>query len=759
MTPGANRSLNRADGHRYVFSATIIIAIAATIIASLLLAGAGIYWATHASDAVSVERQARSAQHAMEMSVDELALQQETVAVWDFSAAALAVPRPNKSWMHDNIGDWLFKVFKHDEVFVLDGWNRPLYASTAGQQVSLDRFALLKSDFQEVLTAVRGKGNVTGRHDRRRADTGLNSSVRTTTRATHESHLMRLDGRPAAVSAMLIEEVTPGWAKQRNPRPVLLSVRYLDAGFLAELSARQLIASARFSRSSAHSSAESVVSLRTEGGAHIGYLSWRPELPGTRILWKLLPVNLLVLTFLASLMIFLGRRLHGAAGDLSTAEASAHHLAFHDSLTGLPNRALFQLKLDELISGGGEQMRFALLLLDVDEFKQINDTLGHDAGDALLRTFADRLKLAIRPDDLVARLGGDEFALLLMGMCRADQIRHFSARLLERLSEPIEYQGKLIHTRASIGVSRRDGAEGDHILKHADLALYEAKASGRGAFRLYDPAMWSSMKRRGEMLSVATAALEGGFVQPFYQPKVDLKSGEIVGFEALLRCCLPHREPKAAGSIAAAFEDSTLAVKLSDRMIDGVIRDILMWQAAGLAFGHVAINAGLPELRRGDFAERLLGKLLAVGLAPGCIQVEVTESVLLGPAIGQVEAAFEQLAEAGIKLALDDFGTGFASLTHLKRFPIAIIKIDQSFIRDLHIDAEDAAIVRAVVGLGRALKIQVVAEGIETVMQRDFLSELGCSGGQGYLFGSALPAAQIVELLLQKARLSTLAVA
>ncbi len=759
MSFGANQSLIRADGHRYVFSAAIIIAIIATLLASLLLAGAGIYWATHASDAVSVERHARAAQHAMEMSVDELALQQETVAVWDFAAGALAAPHPSRQWLHDNIGDWLYNLFKHDEVFVLDGLDRPLYASVAGEQVPLGRFAQLRSDFDKVLTGVRGTGEVTGRHDRRLGRTSADSSARTTSRATHESHLMLLDGRPAAVSAMLIEEVTPGWAKLRGPRPVLLSVRYLDAGFLAELSARQLIGSPRFSRSPTHSRAESVVALHTEWGSPIGYLMWQPELPGRRILRKLVPVNLAVLTVLASLMIFLGRRLHDAAGDLATAEANAHHLAFHDSLTGLPNRAFFQLKLDGLTAEDGEGKQFALLLLDVDEFKQINDTHGHDAGDALLRAFADRLKLAIRPEDLVARLGGDEFAVLLMGMTRVDQIRHFSERLLEHLCEPIEHHGKLIHTRASIGVSCLEGAGGDHILKHADLALYEAKASGRGAFRLYHPAMWSAMKRRGEMLSVATAALEGGFVQPFFQPKVDLKSGEVVGFEALLRCCLPGHEPEAAGCIAAAFEDSTLAVQLSDRMLDGVVRDLLMWQAADLEFGHVAINAGLPELRRGDFAGRLLRKLRAAGIAPACIQVEVTESVLLGPAISQVEDAFQQLAEAGIKLALDDFGTGFASLTHLKRFPIEIIKIDQSFIRDLHMDAGDGAIVHAVVGLGQALNIQVVAEGIETVMQRDFLSALGCSAGQGYLFGSAMPAAQIAELLLQRERRTRLAVA
>jgi EAL domain-containing protein (putative c-di-GMP-specific phosphodiesterase class I) len=255
------------------------------------------------------------------------------------------------------------------------------------------------------------------------------------------------------------------------------------------------------------------------------------------------------------------------------------------------------------------------------------------------------------------------------------------------------------------------------------------------------------MRLRGDMLSIAAAALEGDFVKPFYQPKIDLGSGAIVGFEALLRCCLPGRQPKAAGCVAAAFEDSTLAVKLSDRMVDGVIRDIVAWRASGLAFGHVAINAALAELRRGDFAARLLGKLRAAAIPPSCIQVEVTESVLLGQAIEHIERTFNELAQAGIKLALDDFGTGFASLTHLKRFPIEIIKIDQSFVRDLQIDAEDGAIVDAVVSLGRALKIQVVAEGIETTMQRDFLAALGCEIGQGYLFGSALPAARIATLL------------
>jgi EAL domain-containing protein (putative c-di-GMP-specific phosphodiesterase class I) len=266
--------------------------------------------------------------------------------------------------------------------------------------------------------------------------------------------------------------------------------------------------------------------------------------------------------------------------------------------------------------------------------------------------------------------------------------------------------------------------------------------------------MWSALLLRREMLSAAAAALTGDFIQAHYQPKVDLRTGAVIGFEALLRCCLPGQPAKGPECVTAAFEDSALAVMLSDRMIEKVLGDISVWRAAGLPFGHVAINTALAELRRGDFSERLQVKLSQAEIPPECIQIEVTESVLLGRAIDHVERTLVKLAKMGIKLALDDFGTGFASLTHLKRFPIEIIKIDRSFVRDLQIDEEDGAIVDALIGLGKALKIEVVAEGIETAAQRDFLCALGCTVGQGFLFGSAIPAARVPTILLKALRRS-----
>ena len=741
----------RGTEQRGNFSATITRTFGAMVIAALLLAAAGIYWATHESDAVSVERQARSARHAMETSVDDLALQQETVSIWDDSASHLVADRPDMTWIHDNIGGWLHRIFRHDEVFILDGTDRPIYASVEGAPVPPERYAILSRDLKFLVNSVRGgDGGQNGRHDRNpKRSLSADNTVRTTWRATHDSHMMLIGGRPAAASAMLIEPSTRNYVRPNGQWPVLVSVRYLDAGFLAELSSRQLISSPRFSRRSGRQASDHMIPLRTEWGEGIGFLIWKPELPGTRILWKLVPLTLLILFGLVSCMVFLGRRLRSAAGELATAEAYAAHLAFHDSLTGLPNRALFQRRLEKLTaSSAGAAASFALVLLDVDEFKLTNDTLGHDAGDAVLLAFADRLKLAIRSEDLVARLGGDEFAVLLMGMSGPLEIEDFSSELLKRLGEPCEHEGKLVHCHASIGASIYEGEDSaQNMLKHADLALYEAKTSGRGVFRLYDPTMWSNMLMRREMLSLAEEALEGGFIEPFYQPKVHLQTGEVVGFEALLRCCLPDQQAKGPDCIAAAFEDSALAARLSDRMVDGVIKDISTWRAAGLPFGHVAINAAAAELRSGDFADRLLAKLNHAGIAPECIQIEVTESVLLGRGIEHVERTFNELAEKGIILALDDFGTGFASLTHLKQFPVQIIKIDRSFVHDLQIDEEDGAIVDALIGLGKALRIEVVAEGIETKAQRDFLRALGCSIGQGYLFGPAVPAARVPELL------------
>jgi diguanylate cyclase (GGDEF)-like protein/PAS domain S-box-containing protein len=454
--------------------------------------------------------------------------------------------------------------------------------------------------------------------------------------------------------------------------------------------------------------------------------------------------------------------------------------ANHDALTGLPNRAFLQTHLSERIvsaddsepsvlalgldqydgrsdaSGDapvgtslGNARPFALLLLDIDDFKRINDTLGHDTGDALLCALAERLSSATGDKDVVARLGGDEFAIILSDVQTEEQLDAALASILAELKEPCVHDGKILDCQASIGASLYPamGRDKTELMKNADIALYAAKEAGRGTGRIFQPVMRAEMQKRNSMLSLARHAIDADLITPFYQPKIDMRTGMLAGFEALLRWRHPVHGIQSPDTITAAFADPVLGADISDRMIDAVIKDLRAWRDAGVNFGHVAVNAAAAEFRRGAFAEKLLSRLAAAEVPTSCFQLEVTETVFLGRGAEYVDQALRTLSAGGVKIALDDFGTGFAALSHLKQFPVDIIKIDCSFIRDLHDDPDDEAIVRAVINLGKSLAIKVVAEGIETPAQSAYLRKHDCDYGQGYLFAPALPFARIPDLV------------
>lgn len=432
-------------------------------------------------------------------------------------------------------------------------------------------------------------------------------------------------------------------------------------------------------------------------------------------------------------------------------EEAVRWSAAHDYLTSLPNRASFQMQLSARAEARSSPP-FALLLLDVDNFKQVNDTQGHDAGDALLRVVSQRLQGALRPDDFVARLGGDEFALILSDIASAQHAALVANKILIGLRQPWTHNGRTADCRASIGASLFpfDGRDGSELLKNADIALYTVKVAGGGKAAIFEGGMRAEIQRQYSMISLARSVVANDCITPFYQPKVDLLTGQVDGFEALLRWRDPRGGIQGADTISAAFEDLSLAAIISDTMIDLVLADVVRWRRAGLPFGHIAINVAAAELRRDDFAERLLERLRAASVPPASIQVEVTESVFVGRGADYVERALALLSANEVAVALDDFGTGFASLTHLKQFPVNIIKIDRSFIADLSSDGEDTAIVRAVVGLGKSLGMKVVAEGVETRSQEQFLRALGCPLGQGFLFGKAMSASFTEQLLRRR---------
>ena len=459
----------------------------------VLITLAGLSWASRQSDEISVDRQATVARHSLEIALDELALQQETVAIWDESVYRMTSARPEQLWLFDNVGSWLHRIFDHDAAYLLDGHDRLVQSTIGGRLVDGRSYAALREDFMPLIESVRGVYHgPQGRHDRN-PDQGMNpgATVRTTSRAVHDTHLMLVGGRPAAASAMLFKPSTPGYVKPNGGWPILISVRYLDGSFMKELQVRHLLDGARFSASPARAPNEYALRLDTEGGEKLGYLIWVPHLPGSQLFRALLPVFLFGIAVVALMIFLLARSLRETLRERAAYEARAAHLAFHDVLTGLPNRALLAERLEEALASARSGASVCLLLIDLDQFKQVNDTLGHLAGDQLLRDFARRLRRLVRPRDTVARLGGDEFAVLLCDRWSKRDIDSLASAIIELFRVPFQLSDTQVFGGASIGAVHSDATVTDstELMRRADVALYRAKAEGRGCTRLFTSSM------------------------------------------------------------------------------------------------------------------------------------------------------------------------------------------------------------------------------------------------------------------------------
>ncbi|MCE7797099.1 EAL domain-containing protein [Sphingobium sufflavum] len=423
--------------------------------------------------------------------------------------------------------------------------------------------------------------------------------------------------------------------------------------------------------------------------------------------------------------------------------------AEHDPLTGLANRLLFNTSLEKALAAAVQCLhRVGVLLIDLDHFKEVNDLLGHHAGDALLQHYADELRSILPQDVLVARLGGDEFAILFTHLENREELVRWGEEILNRRQD-FSLDSGPVDCRASIGAALfpDHGQQSSELLRHADIALYAAKDGGRGKMLIFESRMQDEVRERAAMVARARTAAKSGDILAFYQPKVSLVTGELTGFEALLRWRDSMGNIHAPASIMAAFEEAEVADLLGQTMLAHVIADIAKWKRMGLAYGHVAINAAPAEFRQNNFAPRLIASMREAGLHPRDIEVEITEGVFLGRGADHAKDAIYRLSENGTSIVLDDFGTGFASLSHLRALPVDMLKIDRSFVSHIDEANGDAAIVSAIVNLGRNLGIKVIAEGIETLAQADVLRSFGCEYAQGYYFGVPTPAAQIPDLI------------
>ncbi len=429
------------------------------------------------------------------------------------------------------------------------------------------------------------------------------------------------------------------------------------------------------------------------------------------------------------------------------AEERIVHLAHYDAVTDLPNRVLLMDRLNQLTKAAQRRKsKVAVIFIDLDRFKEVNDSLGHDAGDLLLQTLAGRLSNAVRGEDTVARMGGDEFVVVFQGFHDVQDIAVLAQKLLSRLEDPVTLNGYELVVTASMGISLYpdDATNGQEMIRNADAAMYQSKGAGGNACQFYT----SDLNQRAlEMLSMENAlrrAIERQEFVLYYQPQVDLTSGSVVGAEALIRWNHPDRGLVMPGKFISIAEERGLIVPIGSWVIEEAARQAAVWRNSGRLSIPIAVNVSAVQFRQKDFVERLENSVRKHGITPNCIELELTESIVMRDAEATVEI-LKRLHDMGFQLSIDDFGTGYSSLGYLRRFPIDKIKIDQSFVTD----ESAGGIVTAIIGLARSLKLKAIAEGVQTNQQLEILREQNCDEAQGFLFSPALASEEFEKLVRQ----------
>jgi diguanylate cyclase (GGDEF)-like protein/PAS domain S-box-containing protein len=426
-----------------------------------------------------------------------------------------------------------------------------------------------------------------------------------------------------------------------------------------------------------------------------------------------------------------------------------HHQAHHDTLTDLPNRTLFKDRLSQaIISAKRNQRAFALLFIDLDQFKKINDSLGHHIGDEVLIEASRRLKANLREEDTLARLGGDEFTIILKDIKNLQDISHISQKIVQAIKEPIEINGHTLYVSTSIGISLypQDSLSAHDLIKYADTAMYKAKDEGRDNFQFYSPDMTALAFERVVMENSLRMALKEDQFVVYFQPQYNAQTNTIVGMEALVRWQHPALGLVPPGKFIPIAEESGLIVEIDQIVMKKAMQQFSSWYKDGLNPGTLSLNLAMKQLSEKYFIQMLLETMHTLDFLPQWLELEVTE----GQVMNNPDASIEKLkiiSDLGIELAIDDFGTGYSSLAYLKKLPLNKLKIDRSFIKDLPQDDEDAAITKAIIALGKSLNLTLIAEGVETEEQRDFLVINGCANIQGFFYSPPLATDKITLLL------------
>ncbi len=627
-------------------------------------------------------------------------------------------------WADERAGVWLAAYFKHDYILVFDGQDNPVYSLIGQHAADTAWFARARPELIELLGFMRGRAPVMSGA----ISIGQSGTAETGAR-NHAVALRSILGQPAAIAAVAVG-ADDGLAD--TAAPIMLSVKFINADVLASIATQLGLANLRAVDDDAVPPGDFVYKLTAPNGERIAQFAWTPKQPGADIVQSVVPFIAVALAGFALLAAFVLRYMRRTAVAIAAGETRLRHLAMHDPLCGLPNRIFFGERLEAVIDEvHSSKSPAAVLYIDLDHFKDVNDTLGHPVGDELIRNVTLRLSSTLRGGDLVARLGGDEFAVISAIGNDTTKTMVLAQRIITAICAPYNIGGHNIVIGASIGIALidRDCGGAADIMRYADMALYRAKNEGRNRACVYDAAMDADLSKRKLLEGDLRQAIEEGQLRLMYQPIVNKSGDTMTGVEALCRWTHPTRGEISPVEFIAIAEHSGLIVELGAWVLRQALIDGKAWPSL-----TVAVNVSPLQFRRADFAELVERTLHETGFDPVRLELELTETVLLGN-IDTAEAGMLRLKALGVRLALDDFGTGYSSLAYLRRFPFDKLKIDRSFVMSIEKAADAAAIVHAVVSLGRGLGMKVTAEGVETADQHLFLRAAGVHFMQGYRFG------------------------
>ncbi len=723
---------------------TRIIRAAITFFGVLLLAI--IAFAGWSANKTATDSERTLVENALNQAIGSVLDGQKSVAWWDDAVTNTADGALNLEFADAEFGLFLGETYGHDEIYILNGANAAIYAYKDGARADPSVYAAREAAISSIVGEIRnGFGTLRERPDDfGRAQTNYRILAGVLETARWAGHIVTLDGMPSVVAAITIVPNVDMTLLKGTPK-LLVSVVRIDEAFVKKIAQSLLLPDLKLTAQPIATGGVVSEPFVSDDGANAGYLSWTTRRPGQILLTIILPLvacGVLATGVLSSKMF---RRLRRASDELTQREARSRHAAKHDALSGLPNRQHMVEHVDATLAApdfGDAGERAIAAYVDVDRFKDINDTLGHETGDKLIKAVSKRLAARLRDDDFLARFGGDEFAILCVSN-DADADAQLSARIAGAFDEPFAIDGQTIRVTASIGIARapEHGLSADELMRHADIALYEAKSQGRDRAMTFSTEMARQVETRRTIEVDLRAAIEREELRLTYQPIVSCQTGTIIGAEALMRWRHPLKGEIPPSTFIPIAEISGLMPALGTWVLEQAIKDSRQWPGI-----EIAVNLSPVQLKQADL-EAVLKRLTAqYDVAPSRIVLEITEGVLL-EATDQTKATLQGLQEMGFKTALDDFGTGYSSLSYLCNFKFDKIKIDRSFVTNVSTAVTSRTIVQSVVSLGRGLGMRIVAEGVESECEAAMMSHLGCTELQGYFFSRPLAAPQLTALI------------